>query len=104
MLNDLIAALNDCVWAFDVNARKYLFVSPSIHTITGYSVKDFQQNTELWKEIIDPRDSDAVLTAADTYDTEWTEHTYRIITKDGKLKWVCQKKRCLTDEKTSHQV
>lgn len=105
MLNNLIAALNDCVWAFDVNTQKYLFISPSIHTVTGYHVKDFQQNTGLWKEIIDPRDHDEVITAGNKSDTEeWFELTYRIISKGGKIKWIHQKKRHLTDEQTNHQV
>ncbi|HEY4196127.1 MAG TPA: PAS domain S-box protein [Mucilaginibacter sp.] len=105
MLNHLLAALNDCVWAFDVNTQKYLFISPSIHTITDYSVKDFQQNTELWNEIIDPRDRNEVLTASPKQDTEeWLEATYRIVTRGGKIKWIRQKKRHLTDEQTHHEV
>ncbi len=105
MLNHLLAALNDCVWAFDVNTQKYLFISPSIHTITDYSVKDFQQNIELWNEIIDPRDRDEVLTASPKQDTEeWLEATYRIVTRNGKIKWIRQKKRHLTDEQTNHEI
>ncbi|MDB5153959.1 MAG: domain S-box protein [Mucilaginibacter sp.] len=105
MLNDLLAALNDCVWAFDVNTQKYLFISPSIHAITDYHVKDFQQNIELWNEIIDPRDSNEVLTASPKYDTEeWVEFTCRIIARNGKIKWIHQKKRNLTDKQTNHQI
>ena len=62
MLNSLLAALNDCVWAFDMDAQKYLFISPSIHTVTEYQVKDFQKNIKLWEEIIDPRDREDMLT------------------------------------------
>jgi hypothetical protein len=61
MLNSLLAALNDCVWAFDIDTQKYLFISPSIHAVSDYHPKDFQQNTELWNEIIDPRDPVSVL-------------------------------------------
>jgi PAS domain S-box-containing protein len=105
MLNDLLAALNDCVWAFDVNAQKYLFISPSIHAITGYSVKDFQQDIGLWNAIIDPRDSTETLAAINRHDTEeWQGLTYRIVTKSGKIKWVHQKRRQLTEEQTHHKV
>src|SRR5258708_36321215 len=99
MLNNLLAALNDCVWAFDVNKQEYLFISPSIHAVTDYHIKDFQQNIGFWDEIIDPRDRDEVLAAGHKNDTgEWFELTYRIITKGGKTKWVHQKKRYYTDE------
>lgn len=105
MLNNLLAALNDCVWAFDVNTQKYLFISPSIHAITSHTVKDFQQNINLWNDIIDPRDKDEVLTISDKPGTEeWAEFTYRIISKSGKIKWIHQKKRHLTDEATGHQL
>ena len=64
MLNDILAALNDCVWAFDLNTQTHLFISPSVHAILEYQPKDFHQNKELWNEIIDPRDRKEVLTAA----------------------------------------
>jgi PAS domain S-box-containing protein len=105
MLNSLLAALNDCVWAFDIDSQKYLFISPSIHTVTDYQIKDFQQNTQLWNDIIDQRDREGVLTASHKNDTqEWVELTYRIITRSGKIKWVRQKKRFFTHEQSRHQV
>lgn len=104
MLNNLLAALNDCVWAFDVNTQKYLFISPSIHAVTNHTVKEFQQNIQLWNKIIDPRDRDEVLAKSEKSDSDWAEFTYRIITKGGKIKWVNQKKRHITDEATGHEV
>ncbi|MDB5134821.1 MAG: domain S-box protein [Mucilaginibacter sp.] len=105
MLNNLLTALNDCVWAFDVNTQKYLFISPSIYRITDYTVKDFQQNKDLWNEIIDQRDHDEILLADQKPGTEeWIEQTYRITAKSGKIKWMHQKKRHLIDEHTGHQV
>lgn len=105
MLNNLLTALNDCVWAFDVNIQKHLFISPSIHTVTEYHIKDFQQNNALWNEIIDPRDHDEVLTAGHKHDTDdWFQLTYRIVSKGGKIRWIHQKKRQYTDEQTGHQI
>ncbi len=105
MLNNLLAALNDCVWAFDVTKQEYLFISPSIHAVTDYHIKDFQQNTGLWDEIIDPRDRHEVLTASPKADAEdWLDLTYRIFTKGGKIKWVHQKKRYYLDEQTGKQI
>ncbi|MGZ3822487.1 MAG: PAS domain S-box protein, partial [Mucilaginibacter sp.] len=105
MLNNLLAALNDCVWAFDLNTQKHLFISPSIHTITDYNIKDFQQNTDFWNGIIHHRDREEVLTAGHKHDTDdWLELTYRIVTKYGKIKWVHQKRRHFIDPQTGHQV
>ncbi|MDO3628449.1 PAS domain S-box protein [Mucilaginibacter sp. BT774] len=105
MLNSLLAALNDCVWAFDVDTQKYLFISPSIHAVTEYQVKDFQKNIKLWGEIIDPRDREDVLATNQRPDgNEWSERTFRITTKGGKIKWVQQKTQQITDEHTNHQI
>ncbi len=105
MLTDILAALNDCVWAFDLNTQTHLFISPSVHTILEYQAKDFQQNKELWNEIIDPRDREEVLTAAKkTKEGEWIEAIYRIVTKHGKVKWISHKKRSLADESTGHTI
>lgn len=105
MLNSLLAALNDCVWAFDADTQKYLFISPSIYAVTEYQAKDFQKNISLWCEIIDPRDQDDMLTPHRKSDSkELTERTYRIITKSGKVKWVQHRKQHITDEQTNHQV
>ena len=105
MLNDLLAALNDCVWAFDLNTQEYLFISPSIQKVTGYSIKDYQENKDLWNQITDPIDRDSISKKKPKkVSGEWVELTYRINDKCGKTKWVHHKKRTITDEKTSHQI
>src|SRR3569833_3335162 len=63
MLNDLLAALNDCVCAYDVQTQSYLFISPSVHTVLEYSAKDLQQNPNFWNDIIDLRDREEILSA-----------------------------------------
>ena len=105
MLNDLLSALNDCVWAFDADTQKYLFISPSISAVTGYQPKDFHQNVILWNEIIDPRDKEEVFAATNKRDSgEWFEQSYRIITKADKIRWIHHKKRQVTDEQAGHRV
>jgi PAS domain S-box-containing protein len=105
MLTDLLAALNDCVWAFDVNTQTYLFISPSVHTILEYSPEDFQQIEGLGDEIIDQRDRKEILkTARQVNSDEWRESTYRVVTKSGKVKLINQKKRLLTDKSTGHDL
>jgi len=105
MLTDILAALNDCVWAFDLNTQTHLFISPSVHTILEYPPKDFHQNKELWNEIIDPRDREEVLSEGNKpRPGEWIELNYRIITGSGKVKRVQHKKCYYTDESNGHQV
>lgn len=105
MLNHLLTALNDCVWAFDVTTQKYLFINPAALALAEYTLKDFEQDKDTWNKIIDPRDRDKILAADSKTGTyEWVELTYRMVTKSGKTKWVQQKKCSITDEVTGHQV
>jgi len=105
MLTDLLAALNDCVWALDLNTQTYLFISPSVPAILEYSQKEIQHNKNFWHEIIDPRDREDIIEKTHkTVTEEWLELTYRIVAKSGKIKWINHKKRHLKDSDTGHQV
>ncbi len=68
----------------------YLYVSPSVESLTGYTVDDFQQNKKILEKIIDPVDWD-----------KWEQHShtmlsnnrvepleFRIKTKSGETKWI----------------
>src|SRR6185312_7192999 len=104
-LTDLLAALSDCVWAFDIDTQTYLFISPAVQSVLEYSPKDLQQKPDLLNQIVDPRDREEVLNWNQKNDgSEWVEHTYRIVAKGGKVKWISHQKRMLTDEATGHEV
>jgi PAS domain S-box-containing protein len=104
MLNYLLTALNDCVLAFDENTQKYLFISPSVYAVTEYDAKDFQDNKDLLTDIIEPTEYDEVLAASTESTSKWTEQTYHIKTRSGKIRRLRHKKCRLTDEQTGHQV
>jgi PAS domain S-box-containing protein len=105
MLTDLLAALNDGVWAYDINTQNYLFISPGVHSILEYTATDFQHNKELVNQIIDPADREMVMAVSPKPGAdEWVELSYRVLTKCGKTKWISQKKRHIIDESTGHEV
>jgi PAS domain S-box-containing protein len=105
MLTDLLAAIDDGAWAFDINTQAYLFISPGVHTILEYTANDFQLNSALWDQIIDPADRDTVLNATPKAGAdEWLELDYRVITRSGKTKWINHKKRIIIDGPTGHEV
>lgn len=105
MLTDLLAALNDCVWAFDETTQTYLFISPSVQTILEYSPKDIAQSKDFWIGIIDMRDHDEVVGKIHKATTdEWLDLTYRAVAKSGKIKWINHKRRHLSDSSNGHKV
>jgi len=68
------------------------FTHGTVEEITGYSEEDFMSTQVMWMNIVHPDDMPAVLkqvmrikNSARAHDTEFE---YRIIRKDGKVKWI----------------
>ena len=67
-------------------------VSPNVKDLTGYSVEEFLKGDITYADIVHRDDLERVVREVKTY-TEggapsWTHQDYRIVTKDGKVKWV----------------
>jgi PAS domain S-box-containing protein len=83
-------------------AGNILYMSPSVERVTGYTAENFKSNPELLNEIVFEEDRD-----------QWEEHKrkmqncetgtqseveFRIISKDGKLHWICHDCRQISNE------
>ena len=70
--------------------RKLVFVNPAVETLTGYSMQELESaNFICW---IHPDDQARMLGLWDTIfeGKSFHEEEYRLITKDGRIKWaVC---------------
>ena len=66
--------------------------SKSIYDLTGYTMEEFLSGEIDYASLIHPEDlervSQEVATYTNTNKDFWTHQPYRIITKDGKVKWV----------------
>jgi diguanylate cyclase (GGDEF)-like protein/PAS domain S-box-containing protein len=66
--------------------------SKSVYDLTGYTVEEFLSGEINYASLIHPEDlervSQEVATYTNTNKDFWTHQPYRIITKDGKVKWV----------------
>ncbi len=68
---------------------EFAFISPSCEWITGYSREEFYKNPGLMLEIIHPEDRENFKThITDFMEPAHEEFEYRIITKDGQIRWV----------------
>ena len=79
--------LTEMVLAYDMD-RKLVFVNPAVETLTGYSIEDIEkENFICW---IHPDDQDRMLTFWELLfsGTSFRDEEYRLITKDGRIKWV----------------
>lgn len=77
-------------WEYWVKENmEIVFISPSCERITGYSQQEFLENPHLLCDIVHPEDK-AICHAhmEDFRASEHNEMEFRIITKDGQVKWL----------------
>jgi two-component system cell cycle sensor histidine kinase/response regulator CckA len=81
----LVSYVNDVV-----PHRRASFVSPQIYDVTGYSAEEFVADPTLGDTIIHPDDFEAIVERErnSRQKRDVFEHEYRIIRKDGAIRWV----------------
>jgi len=105
MLNRILTALNDHALAFNRDEGKYSFISANIYELTGYQSNDFENNINLWQQLIDARDMEQVAGINDMPAPNMHINlTYRITTAWGKTKWVSEKRTLFTDEQSGNSI
>jgi PAS domain S-box-containing protein len=98
LMQDLLARLDVVVWSSDYDQGYYHYISPSIEQIYGHPVADFQQNRNLWWEIIYPIDLPLVLEAYDLLEATGAKQIeFRIIHPDGTIRWLSQRSLLVCD-------
>jgi len=94
--------LTDMVLAYDMN-RRLTFVNAAAQTLTGYSAEDLERAKFInW---VHPEDRDRMLGYWDSlFDGKsFADEEYRLITKDGRVKWVAASWGPILDD-NGHQV
>ncbi len=77
-----------------------LYVSPAFESL-GYPLEDWVKNPDMWLRVLHPEDCKRILenTEAAMRAGEETNYEYRIITKDGSVRWVRDCGRFIMDKK-----
>ncbi len=80
--------------------RSYRYMSPSCEQFTGYSPQEFTNNPSLYMNIVYPDDLPMVMEhSADFEKDNYENIDFRIIHKDGNVKWISHSCRSIHDEK-----
>lgn len=88
-LNILFNTINEVFFSRDLVESKLLQISPACEAVYGYTEQEFLTNTDLWSQIMYPedngiqRENDAKFALGETTITQ-----YRIIHKNGDIKWL----------------
>ncbi len=88
--------------AEDVEERKMVYVSPNISRF-GYQAEDFLENRMMFRQIVYSGDIDLITEEIKEHVSKGIENysqTYRIVTKDGELRWVEDRTSVVEDEVT----
>ncbi|WP_292391848.1 PAS domain-containing sensor histidine kinase [Methanosarcina sp. UBA5] len=85
-----IVANNTFDWEFWLGPDcRFLYMSPSCERFTGYAVWEFMDNPDLLQGIIHPDDRQAFIQhKQDTSPSRHGDIEFRIITKDGEIRWI----------------
>ncbi len=87
----IVNNISDYIWSADVRENReivHTFYSPSLEQITGYEIEKFYKEAQ-WIDMVHPKDKDIVLKMlSKVLEGEKVTEEYRIITKQGKVKWV----------------
>jgi PAS domain S-box-containing protein len=89
--------LTEMVMAYDMD-RRLVFVNPAAETLTGYSTAELEQDNFIcW---VHPEDQARMLAGWESLfeGKSFHDEEYRLITKDGRAKWVVSSWRPILDE------
>jgi len=67
--------------------RRFTYVSPSVTAMVGYTPEEHYADPDLGARLLDPRDADALLAAAEAPEGEPVSFTARWIARDGRVVW-----------------
>jgi PAS domain S-box-containing protein len=85
LMADVIPAM---FWIKSPDEDRMLFVSAAAERILGYKPEDFYRQPTLWPDVVHPEDRDRVVAFCDEHEGEASEMEYRIVRRDGQVRWV----------------
>ncbi len=89
ILMSVLNAVEEGAFSVDMKTGEQLFVSESCRHIYGYTPDEFKANPNLWFDIVYDADKAYVNEQnARMYTGEKLEMQYRIVRKDGKIRWL----------------
>lgn len=87
------------LWDWNLTTNE-VYRSESLHSLTGYSAREFQGNLDGWKRLLHPDDAPRVAEVLDAHvrgETEHFEVEYRLKHASGEWRWILDAGRCFSD-------
>ncbi|MFP4165053.1 MAG: PAS domain S-box protein [Chitinispirillaceae bacterium] len=79
---------------------KFLYVAPACQRVTGYTREEFMEDPDLYSRIVHPDDRKWVVKRLekDLHERETHEFEFRIVRRDGEVRWIAHACRPVIDE------
>jgi PAS domain S-box-containing protein len=95
-LNRVLDSSTDVIWSIDLTGSEKSYISRSAEQLTGLSLTEMIHNPSFWLKYVHNDDLDLRKEALNSLRTvDSAECTYRIIDKNGELRWMNEKMRVL---------
>ena len=87
---DLLGSLDCVIWEADPNAFQFRFVSGAAERLLGFPAQAWLEQPKFFQERLHPEDHDRVLAACQRLIADGLDHQfeYRLVAKDGRIVWV----------------
>ncbi|MGM0634917.1 MAG: PAS domain-containing protein [Bacteroidota bacterium] len=98
-LESIFNEIESVIFSLAYPSQNLLFITPSVDKVYEYKQEEWVENRRLWKECIYPEDRSIIqkmkklLKQKGSYELE-----YRILTPTGKIKWIRNKSKIITDK------
>jgi len=94
LFRSLAENIGDVLWFRELEPLRFLYVSPAFEQISGIRMAELQANPQLWDEAVHPEDRMQVKSALQRWisgKTQDYEVQYRLISRDGKVRWLADR-------------
>ncbi len=99
-LEGILTSIQDVVWSFDASFYRLIYINPAAQMTFGFSLEELYKNPNLWWELIPTNDQELVQYHRQIVkEMGYTEYKYRIVRKDGQIRWLSSRIRCVYDDK-----
>ena len=98
-LDSIFNEMEDVVWSVSLPDYKMIFMTPSAVKLYGIPYEDFMNDNTYWERVTHPDDKDFIPRIYKSLSEKGHfEEEYRIIAYDGKIKWISNKGKIVTNE------
>ncbi|BAY37908.1 diguanylate cyclase/phosphodiesterase with PAS/PAC sensor(s) [Nostoc sp. NIES-2111] len=97
-LDGILNSLEVVIWSIAADTFETLYLNPAVVQVYGRSVDQFQDNPNLWFDVIHPEDQQRVSQTIEPLLLLGSQELeYRIVRPDGQVRWICNRSHVIYD-------